>query len=148
MTMQNWALGHDTDVPIPVYSVAAGMTWIGADHEVPFHVNTEPLRSAARQNEVVGHEIESSPPCGSTASLADHWFPAVRTDTPVPFTMAHSVVSGQEMAVGSDGPEVSEEVQGDGSCAQVEPFQSSTEVPTTAVHAELVGHETPTRPAW
>ncbi len=58
------------------------------------------------------------------------------------------MVVGQEMAVGSDAPETREVVHGDGCSTQVEPFQSSTVAPTTAVQVELVGHETPTRPAW
>jgi hypothetical protein len=62
--------------------------------------------------------------------------------------MAHIEVVGQEMAVGSALPETSEVVQGDGWSVQVEPSQTSTEAPTTAVQAEVVGHETPTRPAW
>jgi hypothetical protein len=42
MTMQNWALGQDTEIPTSEYSVAAGMTGVGPDHLVPFHVMTAP----------------------------------------------------------------------------------------------------------
>ena|ERR1700722_9205762 len=148
MTMQNRELGHDTVVPIPGYSVAAGITWFGPDHVVPFHMITEPPASDARQNVVDGHEIESSSPLGSTDSSPDHRLPGPPVDTPVPFTMKHDDLVGQEMAVGSEEPEASEVVHGDGCRVQVEPSQPSTEAPTTAVQEELVGHETPTLPSW
>ena len=148
MTMQNWVVGHDTVVPMPVYSVAAGMTWSGAAQAEPFHATTAPPSSAARQYEVVGHEIESSPPRGSMVCSGDHRLAAVRMDTPAPFTAAHHEVVGQEMAVASDGPEVRDDTHGSGSWFQVFPFQSSTEAPITAVHWEVDGHETPTRPDW
>ena len=80
--------------------------------------------------------------------MVDHRLPAVRMDTPVPLTAAHHVVVGQAMAEGWAGPEVGAAVQPDGSSDQVLPFHSSTEVPITAVHWEVDGHETPTRPAW
>jgi hypothetical protein len=148
MTMQNWMVGHDTVVPMPVYSVAAGMTRSGAAHSEPFHATTAPPSSAARQYEVVGHEIESSPPRGSMVCSGDHRLEAPVMDTPVPLTTAHQVVVGQAMAVASDGPDVRDDVHGSGSSVQVFPFQSSTEAPITAVHWEDDGHETPTRPAW
>jgi hypothetical protein len=148
MTMQNWMVGHDTVVPMPEYSVAAGMTWSGALHPAPFQETTAPPPSAARQDEVVGHEIESSPPRGSMVCVADHRSAAVRMDTPVPLTTAHQLVVGQAMAVGWDGPEARADVHPAGSSDQVFPSQSSTEVPITAVHWEAEGHETPTRPTW
>lgn len=67
--------------------------------------------------------------------------------------MAHKVVVGQDTAVASVSGSVSEtlasaEVQGAGSRAHADPFQSSTDVPTTATHIELVGQEIPTFPVW
>jgi hypothetical protein len=148
MIMQNCVLGHDTVVPMPVYSLAAGMTWVGEDHDVPFHVTTSPPSSAATQNEVLAQDSESSPPAGSMVCSGDQPLPPVRAEEPVPLTIRHSLTDGHEMAVGSDVPEVNDAVHGFGSWVQAEPFQSSTDAPTTAVHDELLGHETPTRPSW
>ena len=50
--------------------------------------------------------------------------------------------------MGSEAPEAREEVQGAGSSAQLDPFQSRTTAPTTAVQDWVSGHETPTRPGW
>jgi hypothetical protein len=66
--------------------------------------------------------------------------------------MAHKPVDGQEMAVGLPG--IDEEdvdpgrvaVHGADSSDQAWPSQSSTAVPTTAVHADVDAQETPTRP--
>jgi hypothetical protein len=146
--MQKAAFGHDTVVAIPGYSLASGITRTGADHPEPFQVTTPPAWSAATQKEAEGHEMESSSPSESMVCSADHGPPSLRTDTPFPFTTAHHEVVGQEMAVGSVGPVASLEVQGDCSWDQLEPFQSRMDEPTTAVHSELVGQETPTRPAW
>jgi len=146
--MQNCGLGQDTKVPIPVYWLAVGRIWVGADHELPFHSTAEPPWSAATQNVVVGHEIASSPPWESMVCSGDQPVPVPPDETPVPLTIRHSPAEGQEMAVGSLVPTANDAVQRVGSCVQVEPFQSSTDPPTTAVHEELVGHETPTRPAW
>ena len=135
-------------VAIPGYSVASGMTRTGADQPEPFQVTTPPAWSAATQKEAEGHEMESSSPSESMVCSADHGPPSVRTDTPFPFTTAHHEVEGQEMAVGSVAPVAGVEVQGAWSSDQLEPFHSRMDEPTTAVQAELVGQETPTRPGW
>jgi hypothetical protein len=67
--------------------------------------------------------------------------------------MAHRVVVGHETAVASVSPSeavpvAGAEVQGAGSSDHADPFQSSTDVPTTATHFELVGHEIPILPVW
>jgi hypothetical protein len=144
--MQNSGLGQDTVVPIPGYSAAAGITRFGPDQVAPFHTITEPPASEARQKVADGHEIESSCPLASTGSWPDHGPPMRPAETPVPFTMKHSDVVGQAMAVGSEA--ANEVVHGAGCCVQEEPFQPSTELPTTAVHEELVGQEIPTLPSW
>jgi hypothetical protein len=148
MTMQNWGLAHDTDVPSPGYSAAAGITWRGADHEVPFQATTEPPVSAAKQYEALGQEIESRPPRVSMVSSGDQPDPAERTETEDPLAMMHVVALGQARAVGSDGPLVGDDVHGADSCAHVEPSQSRTVAPTTAVHDAPVGQATPIRPGW
>jgi hypothetical protein len=61
--------------------------------------------------------------------------------------MAHRVGVGHETAVASV-PVARAEVHGAGSIDQVDPFQSSTDVPITATHVELVGQEIPIRPVW
>src|ERR1039458_10763042 len=96
--MQNRLAVQDTVVGSPVYSVAVGTTFCGADHELPFHATTDPPRSAARQNEAVGQEIESRPPPGSTACRGDQLLPVMRYDTSVSRTMAHRVEVGQATA--------------------------------------------------
>jgi hypothetical protein len=72
ITMQNWASGQSTVVPIPAYCSGAGMTWWGADHDDPFQVRTAPPASAAMQNELVGQLMLSRPPRGSIVSIGDH----------------------------------------------------------------------------
>ena len=106
--------------------------------------------SAATQKVVVGHEMASSPPPGSMVS-------AGRPRPPVPFrkrevgTVDHGAQGG-----GRAGDGRCRVASASGSAntgpgrwapgSRLEPFQSRTEVPTTATHEELVGHETPTRP--
>ncbi len=51
------------------------------------------------------------------------------------------------MAVEAE-PAAREGVHGVGSTDQDVPFQSRTEVPTTASQNRVVGQEMPTRPAW
>jgi hypothetical protein len=63
-----------------------------------------------------------------------------------PLTMMHRVVVGQEMAVAPEAPASDAVDQGSCSSDQVEPFQSRTAVPTTAVHDELEGQESPIPP--
>ena len=74
--------------------------------------------------------------------------PALRTTIASPLTMAQRVTVGQAMETGTAAPGARAEAHGAASADQPEPFQSSTEVPTTAVHDVVVGQETPTRPPW
>ncbi len=114
MIMQNCTEGQVTEVPIPGYSLAAGMTCCGADHTVPFHCTTAPPWSVATQNEGEAQEIASSPPRGSMFCWGDHPDPPMRNDTPVPFTIRHWLVGRQEMAVPDDA-DSDDDVHGDGS---------------------------------
>src|SRR5664280_2471166 len=66
--MQNRLAVQDTVVGSPVYSVAVGTTFCGADHELPFHATTDPPRSAARQKVEVGQA--TAPACAVEASGA------------------------------------------------------------------------------
>jgi hypothetical protein len=99
------------------------------------------------QNDGVAQEMASSPLRGSMVCGGDHPDPGLRNDTAVPLTIRHWPADRQEMAV-SDDAGSDDDVQGDASSVHEEPSQSSTDVPTTAVQDELVGHDTPTRPDW
>lgn len=130
--------------------MACGTTCSGGDHEVPFHTTTDPAESAATQKLGVAHEIESSPPRGSTASSVDQELPWPIMLAPVPETRTHSEVVGQEIALAPEPPfsppEYGEAVHGMALWFQFDPFQVNSEAPTTAVQSEVVGQDAPTLP--
>src|ERR1700674_2660946 len=148
MIMQNRSSGQDTDTPMPVYWVAAGITGWGPAQVEPFHSITEPLSSAAMQNDRVGQEMASNCRPGSRSWRGVQAPPALRTTMSCPSTMAQRSTVGQAMDTGTPVPGASEVAQGAVSADQVAPFHRSTLEPTTAVQELGVGQETPTRPDW
>src|SRR5665213_4466632 len=104
MSRQNCGLGHETDTPIPVYSVAAGTTCWGPVQVEPFHSMTAPVSSAATQNDRVGQEMESNCRPGSSVWRAVQALSPFRTTMASPLTMAHRVTVGQAMETGTVDP--------------------------------------------
>jgi hypothetical protein len=146
MAMQKRAVGQESDVGSPVYSVAPGRTCSGGDQTDPFQVRTDPERSAATQNVDVGQEMASRPPLGSMVTGADQAPPGAPMTAIRPLTTQQRAVVGQDRAVPTE-PLGSWAAHGS-FCAHDAPSQERTAVPTTAVHDDVDGHERPTVPGW